>query len=183
MPAPWQACVPAHGRNKDCLCPGGVWLRFTRVSYTAVSSHTHGYAELWGSYTLLGACGLSPGVGEGTPVPAGLGPVPSEGRALHGMLSFSGLDSEDTLFSAPEAGPLWRALGSQTPSQRSPGLRLPELTLVMGLGLGTKSLLASGTQLCVGVGGPLALLAVLCPIPNPRGHAVGHSQISGVHAF
>ena len=54
-----------------------------------------------GSYTLLGASGLSPGVGEGMPVPVGLGPVPSEGRALHGMPSFSGLDYEDTPVLSP----------------------------------------------------------------------------------
>lgn len=50
--------------------------------------------------------------------PAGLGPWPSEAKALHGMLSFTGLDLEDMPRPQPvrqeEAGPLWRSLGSQT---------------------------------------------------------------------
>lgn len=65
---------------------------------------------------------------------------------------------------------MWK---SQAPSWRSSGLRLPEFALVMGLGLGTKSLLARGTQICVGGGGMLTLFTVLYPVPNTCGHVMG----------
>lgn len=45
----------------------------------------------------------------------------------------------------------------------------------MGLGLGTESLLAKGTQLCR----TPALLAVLCSVPGTCGHVVGTHRCLG----
>lgn len=62
-----------HGGHRDSPCPVGVWLPFM-VSYTAVSSHTHGHTALRDSYILLGAYGPSPRTGEDKSIPAWLGP-------------------------------------------------------------------------------------------------------------
>lgn len=158
----------------DCACPGGAWLPFTHVCCPAMCPHTHGRAGLWDSYTPLGACGLSPGVGGGLPKPAGLGPRPSEAKALHGMLSFTGLDSEDISCPQPlrkdEAGPLWRSLGSQT-------LLLGSLSLLWSWGWAWSQVPpgqgSTALRVCVGGDGPLASVAVLCPVPHPCGQAEG----------
>lgn len=67
---------------------------------------------------------------------------------------------------------------SWAPGWRSPGLRLPEFASAMGLGLGTESLLAKGTQLCR----TSALLAMLCSVPSTCGHVVGtHRRLGWMH--
>lgn len=67
---------------------------------------------------------------------------------------------------------------SWAPGWRSPGLGLPEIALAMGLGLGTESLPAKGTQLCR----TPAFLAMLCSEPSTRGCVRGtHRRLGGMH--